>query len=76
MPLHVYNFIKERVPDINKYNIKIGASKVDVSNNKLDNCNVDMAVQDDLVASGGARDDVNVNLIEAGRAMTIVQVDE
>ena len=66
MPLHVYNFIKERVPDINKYNIKIGASKVDVSNNKLDNCNVDMAVQDD----------VNVNLIEAGRAMTIVQVDE
>lgn len=74
MPLHVYNFIKERVPDINKYNIKIGASKVDVSNNKLDNCNVDMAVQD--VAAKGTRDDVNVNLIEAGRAMTIVQVDE
>ena len=66
MPLHVYNFIKERVPDINKYNIKIGASKVDVSNNKLDNCNVDMAVQDD----------VNVNLTEAGHAMTVVQVDE
>ena len=91
MPLHVYNFIKERVKDLNKYdNIKIRASTVDVSNNKLDKGNVDMAVhdvvakgiRDDLVAKVGAKDArdgdgcIKVDLIEVGRAKTIVQVDE